>query len=150
MRTRSQKNWLPTIIALLVALIIIAVASHSRMSEGFSNADELYLVMFKADWCPHCQDALPRYKELMASMNGAQIGGSRLYFDIIDPEIDSERVNVTVVDRAMEVEVKSKYSISQKVKLTGFPTYMLYGRSSGPIRYGGPLDQESIRAFLNK
>lgn len=144
------RHWAPTAVAVIlaVAIIIAAYCMRIRVSEGFTTADELYLVMFKADWCPHCQHALPQYKELMAAMNGSQVGGSRLYFDIIDPELDSDRVNVSVVDKTMEVEVKSKYSVSQRVKLTGFPTYMLYGRSSGPVRYTGALDRESLTAFL--
>lgn len=149
MRTRKT-NWVPTIIAIFIAFVIICLAFgfRNRIKEGFSNSDELYLVMFKADWCPHCKNALPKYKELMASMNGAQVGASRLYFDIIDPELESERVNVSIVDKAMEIEVKSQYSLSKKVMVTGFPTYMLYGRSGGPVRYTGALDRESVLAFL--
>ena len=139
------------LIVLVVIVVILAAAyivSKFHKVEGFTSGD-MYLVMFKADWCPHCQAALPKYKELMNELNGKNVGSGHLYFDIIDPELDSDRIiAVETADRALEIEVKSAYSVSQKVKVGGFPTYYLYGRNGIPVRYTGNLDRDSIMAFV--
>jgi thiol-disulfide isomerase/thioredoxin len=142
---RSQKSKHMILIAVIVAVAIVATAYYlqTRTHEGFTGSDDLYLVMFKTDWCGYCQKALPAYNQLMHTSNGAEVGSKKLYFDIINPETDTDKI---VVNGA-QIKVKSSYSQSQTVEVKGYPTYYLYGRPEGPIQYSGKLDRDSIVAF---
>jgi len=142
------------ILALIVIVFIIVAAViyfKNSTNEGFFNGGDtdLHLVMFKASWCGYCQKALPTYKEIMAAANGALVGGShKLFFDIIDPDLDQDRVETVPDPTGMKLKMKTPYANSQTVTVKGYPTYMLFG-PKGSTQYNGPLDRDSIMAFAS-
>lgn len=143
------------VVAAIVAVIVYVV--YNKQTEGFvgGNGDgDYHMVMFKADWCGYCKKALPIYSELMKNMQGSVVDADRhLYFDIIDPELDSNKVILTPVvvggENTTQITLNTPYGQGKPVQITGFPTYVMYAPGGAePVRYQGLLDHDAIMTFV--
>lgn len=143
------------VMAAIVAVIVYIAYNKPAAAEGFVGGDgDYHMVMFKADWCGYCKKALPTYSELMKNMQGSVVDADRhLYFDIIDPELDSNKVILTPVvtggENTTQVILNTPYGQGKPVQITGFPTYVMYAPGGAePVRYQGLLDHDAIMTFV--
>jgi thiol-disulfide isomerase/thioredoxin len=83
------------------------------------------LVLFKANWCPHCVHFMPIWNALMkiAPLN---------------------RINMVTVDSDENKDFVNKIKV-----LRGFPSIFFVPRVGNPIMYGGSRDPVSIVDFVN-
>lgn len=143
------------ILAVVTVAAVVIYLMYNKKAEGFvGNDNDYHMVMFKANWCGYCQKALPTYSELMKSMNGSVVGADKhLYFDIVDPELDSGKVMLSPVivggKETMQVVLNTSYGQGRPVQITGFPTYVMYAPGGiEPVRYTGLLDHDAIMTFV--
>jgi thiol-disulfide isomerase/thioredoxin len=113
---------------LIVALVLLVVLklSGGTSYEGFSNGKELLIV--KAEWCGHCQKAMPEFKKLVAASPIKLADGSSITVKLYD-----EKADKAVVD---------------SLGVKGFPTIMLMD-GSNRIEYGGERTYTGVMGFLN-
>ena len=99
------------------------VGSIIDMKGGNIEQDEL--ILFKAEWCPHCKTFLPEWDKLKNELKDFK-------FTKID---DSEK------------EVLNKYN-QKDFQIKGYPTLFL-GKNGKYLEYIGPMDKETIVKFIN-
>ena len=86
--------------AFLVAILfVISLSKRFEGFEGGAGADTF--TMYYADWCPHCKDIKPVFKNF------------------------SETGSVTVKGKTVFVSMVEEKQIKSDVKVKGFPTFIL-------------------------
>ena len=80
------------------------------------------IMLFKADWCGHCQDFLPTWEKISKDPN------MKISFKTFDSD-------------------KNKDDI-ENYKIKGFPTLLLKADNK-VIEYNGSRDEKSIKDFIN-
>lgn len=83
------------------------------------------LILFHADWCPHCKDFMPEWQKLTKMLDGKLMCG----------------------------DVESKSPIMAAHKIGGFPTIRLFPKGMGSPDvhqdYNGPRTAQDIMNFLS-
>ena len=96
---------LPPTRILIVAAVLLAilfVIGLSKRLEGFEGgSDAPTFTMYYADWCPHCKDIKPVFKDY------------------------SKSGSVTVKGKTVFVSMVEEKEIKSDVKVKGFPTFVL-------------------------
>lgn len=98
------------------------VEAKLKMTGGSGKPD---LILFKADWCGHCQRFKPVWNQIKNSFN---------------------KVNYREFDADIDKTVIEKYNMSG-YKISGYPTIMLK-KGENMIEYNGERNQESIVNFI--
>jgi hypothetical protein len=93
-------------------------AGQERLTPG-----QVRFTMVHVKWCPHCQSALPAFKELMRS------GDSRIKYRLIDAEVSPQLVPSGI---------------------NGYPSYFLEVSNDTRVPYTGARDAASIRQWLQR
>ena len=97
----------------------------SNMKGGGSESVDL--ILFRADWCPHCVAFENSWKQL-------------------ESEKKEENVNFVVVEHNNE-ELINHYK-DQSVEAKGFPT--LFAKVNNEyLEYMGPMENDNIKKFLD-
>lgn len=128
----NSKNLSRTLV-ILIAFIVIYFVYKTYLKEGFESSsstfendltDDTKLVLFYADWCGHCKKFKPIWEETAKEINK---GGKKIMIS----------VNVGEKD-----DMSGK--ISEKYKVDGFPTVVIFtnGKMSGS--YDGPRTKEGM------
>jgi thiol-disulfide isomerase/thioredoxin len=105
-------------------------ASAASNSNGPTKQAELML--FYADWCPHCKTAKPIWNELKTQYQNKTINGYQVLFT---------EVNCTTESAETE-QMMNKYNIE------GFPTIKLL-KDGQIIEYDAKPTRETLNEFLN-
>jgi thioredoxin-like negative regulator of GroEL len=87
------------------------------------GGNEKTMILFKADWCGHCNEFKKTWEELQTQLNG------KVKFVTYDSEADTKVMN--------------------KYKVSGFPTLMLQ-KDDQMIKYKGMRNIDSLVKFINK
>ena len=121
------------IVFILVSLTLLSVGMiyGKTLTELFSNSDKKgTLIMFHADWCPHCQKALPEFQKCQKKFEG------------------NPTYNV--------IEVEQKQSKTdpnwQKHKdlIKGFPTIIFEKTNGEVVPYNGQRTAQDFEEFLKQ
>jgi thiol-disulfide isomerase/thioredoxin len=103
---------------------------HDSTSSGPSKQAELML--FYADWCPHCKTAKPIWNDLKTQYQNKTINGYQVVFT---------EVNCTSESAETE-QIMNKYNIE------GFPTIKLL-KDGQIIEYDAKPNKDTLNEFLN-
>lgn len=119
------------LVVLLILLIVLRMTSnrgyqYGYTSEGFEGGKEV--MIFKAEWCGHCQTAKPEFDDLVASSPLALKDGTK--------------VNVRVLDADADKAEAAKYNVK------GYPSIFIMD-GGNQIEYPGPRTKAGILNFLN-
>jgi thiol-disulfide isomerase/thioredoxin len=138
------------IIVAVIIFIILAIyyyynhvspklkTSYRANSEGEFGTDtsgptkQAELMLFYADWCPHCKTAKPIWNELKTQYQNKTINGYQVIFT---------DVNCTTESAETE-QMMNKYNIE------GFPTIKLL-KDGQIIEYDAKPTKETLNEFLN-
>lgn len=104
--------------------------ASSSSSNGPSKQAELML--FYADWCPHCKTAKPIWNDLKTQYQNKTINGYQVIFT---------EINCTTESAETE-QMMNKYNIE------GFPTIKLL-KDGQIIEYDAKPTRETLNEFLN-
>ena len=108
-----------------------ATASSSGQSNG-GPTKQAELMLFYADWCPHCKTAKPIWNDLKTQYQNKTINGYQVIFT---------EVNCTSESAETE-QMMNKYNIE------GFPTIKLL-KDGQIIEYDAKPTKETLNEFLN-
>lgn len=96
--------------------------SEANMQSGGSNSKS-DLILFKADWCGHCNNFKPVWNKIQNTLNN--------------------QVNIKTYD----ADTSTHKSHFEKYNVQGFPTLILV-HNNKIIEYSGSRDLESITDFV--
>jgi thiol-disulfide isomerase/thioredoxin len=102
---------------------IIDTNENQKIMLGGKNNTKNTINLFKADWCPHCNQFKPVWSKLQNEF------GSKLNFVTYDSTENADEI--------------------KKYKIEGFPTLILQTGNKA-IEYVGPRDEFSIKEFINQ
>ena len=105
--------------------------SGSGSGSGGQDSSEAELILFYADWCPHCKQAKPIWDELKAHHATKTVNG----YTVIFTEIDCSSENAQV-EKMMD-----KYNVE------GFPTIKLL-KNGQVIEYDAKPSKDTLSQFL--
>lgn len=104
----------------------------SNGSSGSNDGKTAEMILFYADWCPHCKTAKPIWEEVKTQYEGKIINGQQVIF-----------TEVNCSEETAEVEqMMNKYNIE------GFPTIKLL-KDGQVIEYDAKPTKETLNQFLN-
>jgi len=105
--------------------------SMNSMNQG-SSSKQAELMLFYADWCPHCKTAKPIWSELKTEYQNKTING----YNILFTEINCTNEN------AETEQMMNKYNIE------GFPTIKLL-KDGQIVEYDAKPSKDTLKEFLN-
>jgi len=131
------------IILLMIVLAIIAYYVFQKslpspssfipnQSNGESSGKEAELILFYADWCPHCKTAKPEWEQVKSEYSGKQVNGYTLIFN---------EVNCT--NESPDVE-----KMMNTYKIEGFPTIKLV-KDNQVVDFDAKPTKSALTQFIN-
>lgn len=119
------------LLAVILILLVYIVMSGREMffsGDAIESTPGDKLVMFYADWCPHCQAIKPDVEELQQELQNDKVNG--------------KKVTIVLVDCVKEEDMASKYEVE------GFPTLILFKANGDKKDFDGDRSKEGIKSFL--
>ncbi len=132
----NSKN-IKTTLVILGAIFILYYIYKSYLKEGFESSASTFendlnkdtkLVLFYADWCGHCKKFKPTWEETSKDVNK---NGKKIMIS----------VNVGEQD-------ENSKKLSEKYKVDGFPTIVIFSNGSMKGTYDGPRTKEGMMNVL--
>jgi thiol-disulfide isomerase/thioredoxin len=105
---------------------------QSSSNASSSGSKEAEIILFYADWCPHCKTAKPEWEQVKAEYNGKQINGYTIVFTEVNCTTDSPDVE----------------NMMNTYKIEGFPTIKLV-KDNQIIDYDAKPTKATLTQFLN-
>jgi thiol-disulfide isomerase/thioredoxin len=115
-------------LALVVLVLLLVLVSLRPASEGFEG-EETSILIFKAQWCGHCQQAAPEFAKLQAASPIALSGEKKAVVRIFDADQDKEAM------------------APYKDRVKGFPTILIQ-KGDQLVEYPGERKSEDVIAFV--
>ena len=149
---KNMKNNSQTTVVVVVVVVLILVGLYYLLAknnmlggrrEGFNNAmnnivekpnpgpNEVVVVLFYVDWCPHCVSTKPEWAKLTSNMDGKKVNGKNVSVKAVNCE-GSE----------VEKEVANDNGVS------GYPTVKVL-KNNETVEYNGPRNAKAIEEFVN-
>jgi thiol-disulfide isomerase/thioredoxin len=110
-----------------------AEANDSESGSPDSSTNEAELLLFYANWCPHCKTAKPIWEEVRTQYEKQTINGYKVIFT---------EINCTDDDNQQVTKLMDKYNVE------GFPTIKLL-KDGEIIEYDAKPNKENLNQFLN-
>ena len=133
-----NSKYLSRTLIILVGIVILYLVYKTYLKEGFESSSSTFesdltkdtkLVLFYADWCGHCKQFKPIWKETADEINK---GGKKIMISVDVGGKDTE---------------SSK--LSEKYGVDGFPTVIIFSNGSKSKSYDGPRTKEGLIAALS-
>jgi thiol-disulfide isomerase/thioredoxin len=120
------------VVAALIAVLFVIRYFLSDL-EGFQDADPSArsLLIFKAEWCGHCQKAMPEFKKLADASPISLPSGEKVTVRLLDADADKDEIS----------------GIGYKVR--GYPT-ILVQKGKEFTEYPGERTHQAVMEFLQQ
>jgi thiol-disulfide isomerase/thioredoxin len=105
---------------------------YSSNSSGSSTGKESEIILFYADWCPHCKTAKPEWEQVKAEYNGKTVNGYTLLF-----------TEVNCTNESADVE-----RMMNTYKIEGFPTIKLI-KDNQVVDFDAKPTKSTLTQFIN-
>ena len=127
-----SKSPYATLMVIVIVIIIIAVYNSysNKRVEGFSSND-VGVKMFYVDWCGHCKNTKPGYKQFMDEYHGTQMNNKNVKVEMINCEENDENAKM-----ASEYEVK------------GYPTIIAGVNGQKHVYAGSDRSSQGFSSWL--
>merc|ERR1711972_491759 len=112
---------------------------HHDDFQSVIDAHDFTFVNFYADWCPHCRQFAPTWKQFESKVNDGQ--------DIMK-DADGSKANV----RVLKINCVDFEETCQQQKVHSFPTIRLYRRGTKEKQwseYNGKREMNGLAAFAH-
>lgn len=134
----GNRNFLFISLAILIiftSIYFIYKTFFTSKKENFdSNSPgnkQAELMLFYANWCPHCKECKPDWFSLKEQMNGKSMNGYNVLFTEVD-----------CTEKTDEVEKKQS-----RFNIEGYPTVLLL-KDGRKIDFDGKPTKETLQEFL--
>jgi thiol-disulfide isomerase/thioredoxin len=138
----SSRFWMIMVVIIIFIIIAIYVyytyvaptvdakfiPNSEYHSEASTKEQEVELLFFTVDWCPHSKKAVPIWNDLKAEYEGSPYNGYNINFIQIDGEDNPD--------------------MADKYKVDGYPTIKLV-KGNQVIEYDAKPTIENLKEFLN-
>lgn len=120
-------------IHVVFALIVVLLALRYLIStqEGFESSEGRTVIILKAEWCGHCQKAMPEFKKLVDASPLTVKGGEKVTVRMLDSDADKDAIS----------------ALGYKVR--GFPT-LLVQKGKEFSEYPGERTYQGVIDFLEQ
>jgi thiol-disulfide isomerase/thioredoxin len=119
-----------SLLALSVLIIILVSLAYTGGAEGFTSYGETNergtFVMYYADWCPHCKNVKPLFKDFMGT-------------GIV-------KVNGLPVKVKMVEEKEIQKGVDPEIR--GFPSFLYSDAAGKTVEFEGPRTPDGFMQFL--
>lgn len=119
-----------SLIALTVFILVLLALAYTGGAEGFSSYGETNdrgtFIMYYADWCPHCQNVKPLFKDFMGT--------------------GVVKVNGLPVKVKMVEEKQIQKGVDPEVR--GYPSFLYSDAAGKTVEYDGPRTPDGFMEFL--
>ena len=105
---------------------------YSSNSSGSNTGKDAEIILFYADWCPHCKTAKPEWEQVKAEYNGKTVNGYTLLF-----------TEVNCTNESADVE-----RMMNTYKIEGFPTIKLI-KDNQVIDFDAKPTKSTLTQFIN-
>ena len=123
-----KKNKKVVIAVLVLLLFVYLYKEHvSKKVENFNN-DVSELMFFSAEWCGHCQDFKPVWKNLVKEM---------------EKEPYKNKIILQNYDNEKDGEMFKKYNVTQ------FPTLILKKEDGTTVEFEDSRDLKTLTGFID-
>lgn len=123
-----KKNKKVVIAVLVLLLFVYLYKEHvSKKVENFNN-DVSELMFFSAEWCGHCQDFKPVWKNLVKEM---------------EKEPYKNKIILQNYDNEKDSEMFKKYNVTQ------FPTLILKKEDGTTVEFEDSRDLKTLTGFID-
>ena len=109
------------------------VANKEWDDSSATSNSEIDIMMFTADWCPHCKKAKPIWEDFFNTYDGKVVNGYK--------------INVKTINCTNDNDAKVQ-NLLNKYKVEGFPTIKMI-KNGEVYNYDAKPDKESLKQFLN-
>lgn len=116
----SLKYWL------IVLVIVVLLFSYTCKENMTNTSSKPKLILYWANWCPHCETFLPKWNQFKNSIN-------------------TDNLDIEDYDCA-KTENENKCNVSD---IPGFPT-VIKQIGENRIEYQGPRTVKGLRDFINQ
>ena len=137
---------------LVIALIVVGLyylinENKQNVREGFDSqpaslnnltqkpnpkANEVIIVLFYVDWCPHCVSTKPEWETLVNNMNNKNVNGTNVKVHACNAE-----------GSAVEKEFANESNVQ------GYPTIKLI-KENEVVEYNGARNVSELEAFIKE
>jgi thiol-disulfide isomerase/thioredoxin len=138
----SSRFWMIMVVIIIFIIIAIYVyytyvaptvdakfiPNSEYHSEASTKEQEVELLFFTVDWCPHSKKAVPIWNDLKAEYEGSTYNGYNINFIQIDGEDNPD--------------------MADKYKVDGYPTIKLV-KGNQVIEYDAKPTIENLKEFLS-
>ena len=105
---------------------------NNLVSKPNPSDNEVVLVLFYVDWCPHCVSTKPEWSKLVDNMNNKEVNG----------------VNVKIQGcNAEGSDLEKEFANENDVQ--GFPTIKLI-KNNDVVEYNGARNAEAMETFVTE
>lgn len=108
------------------------VANNELKPASSQGGKEAEIMLFYADWCPHCKTAKPEWNQVKEKYNGKTING----YTIIFTEYNCTEENPQIEQKMTQY------------KIEGFPTIKML-KDGKVIEFDAKPNQQNLEKFLN-
>jgi thiol-disulfide isomerase/thioredoxin len=106
-----------------------------------SGNQDITIMMFHVDWCPHCRRALPEWKTFSDEYNKKQVNGHKIVCVDYDCTNDSHAVNKDVIEKLI-----NKHDIKQYP--TVFALVPQPGGTEMRVDYDAKVSKDNLEKFV--
>tara|TARA_Y200000002_G_C22494223_1_gene584330 strand:- start:14 stop:541 length:528 start_codon:yes stop_codon:yes gene_type:complete len=94
--------------------------------------NELVIVLFYVDWCPHCVSTKPEWEKLVNNMNNTEVNGNKVVVSACNAE-------------GSELE----QNFAKENNVQGFPTIKVI-KENDVVEYNGARNAEALEEFVRE
>lgn len=128
------------------------VSRQSMKSKSFDNVanaveqnNTAQIYFFHADWCPHCQKALPEWTKFSTATNGQVINGYLVECIEVDCTDDNGDIKPNRV--GIDTTPVNTAELIQKYNINSYPTIKLV-KDDQTIDFDAKITESSLQKFL--
>jgi thiol-disulfide isomerase/thioredoxin len=147
-KSSSDTNTLIVCVLVIVLIVIglyYVIVKNNKSVEGFESSsmelnnltekpnprgNEVVLVLFYVDWCPHCVSTKPEWQKLVSKMNNQKVNGANVKVHACNAEGSA---------------VEKEFSLENNVQ--GYPTVKLL-KENEVVEYNGARNADALEDFV--
>lgn len=108
------------------------VPNREKGEKNDGDGNEAEILLFYADWCPHCKASKPAWNEIKQKYENQMINGRHIIFTEINCTEETDEVS----------QMLNKYNIE------GFPTIKMI-KNNQVIEFDAKINKDNLEKFLH-
>jgi len=107
--------------------------ANNEFSDATDEVEKTYVMLFYADWCPHCVAAKPKWSAAKEMYDGKIVNGRKIVF---------------VEYNCSDAQSPECAGVREKYDVAGFPTVKLQ-KDNQVVSFESKITTETLSEFIN-